>query len=69
MNENHPRDFTQDELKQAHCALLSTLSKCEKAFKKLKEGTPQHTLTDRRIKALKLSRPSSRENWTSPEGS
>lgn len=47
--------FAEEELREAHRALLSTLSKCEKAFLKLAPGTPQHTLTLRRIKALQIA--------------
>ncbi|GIO44614.1 hypothetical protein [Paenibacillus apis] len=48
-------NFTSEELKEALRALESTISKCEKALPKLKEGTPQHTLLTRRIKALHIS--------------
>lgn len=47
--------FTSEELKEALRALESTISKCEKALPKLKEGTPQRTLLTRRIKALQIS--------------
>lgn len=47
--------FTSEELKEALRALESTISKCQKALPKLKEGTPQHTLLTRRIKALQIS--------------
>ena len=43
------------ELREALDSLSSTLSKCEKAFEKIKPGTPQHTLIKRRIKAFKIS--------------
>ena len=48
-------DFTQQELKEALRAIDSTISKCEKVQPKLKEGTSQHTLLLRRIKALRIS--------------
>jgi len=48
-------NFTSEELKEALRALESTISKCEKALPKLKEGTPQHTLLTRRIRALQIS--------------
>lgn len=48
-------EYTEADLKEGIYALSSTLSKCEKALIKLKEGSPQHTLTTRRIKALRLA--------------
>lgn len=48
-------DCTKLQLEQAKTALSSTLSKCEKALQKLKEGSPQATLTSRRIDALKVA--------------
>lgn len=48
-------DYTKEELTEALRALSSTLSKCEKAQEKLREGTSQHTLTKRRIAALKIA--------------
>ena len=47
--------FTSKELIEAKKSLDSTLSKCEKAFVKLKENSPQHTLMFRRINALRIS--------------
>jgi hypothetical protein len=47
--------FTKEELLEAKISLSSTLSKCEKAFLKLKENSSQHTLMARRIKALRVS--------------
>lgn len=47
--------YTQAELQEAHRALLSTLRKCEKALPKLAQGTAQHTLLTRRIKALEIA--------------
>ena len=47
--------FTSEELIEAKKSLDSTLSKCEKAFVKLKENSPQHTLMLRRINALRIS--------------
>ncbi len=44
--------FTKEELEEALRAIASTISKCEKVQPKLKEGTSQHTLLIRRIKAL-----------------
>ena len=46
---------TRIELTEARRSIESTLSKCEKALMKLNEGTPQHTLTVRRIAAFKIA--------------
>lgn len=45
-------NFTKEELEEALRAITSTISKCEKVLPKLKQGTSQHTLLVRRIKAL-----------------
>lgn len=47
--------YTREELEEALRAIVSTISKCEKVQPKLKEGTPQHTLLVRRIKALNIA--------------
>lgn len=47
--------YTKDELQEAQRAILSLLGKCEKALEKLERGKSQHTLTARRIEALKIS--------------
>lgn len=47
--------YTQDELAQASSAIESTICKCEKSLTKLREGSPQHTLTVRQIKAFKIA--------------
>jgi hypothetical protein len=44
-----------DELSEALRSINSTCAKCEKAIHKLREGTSQHTLTERRIKALRIA--------------
>ena len=46
---------TQDDLSEALRSIESTLSKCEKALTKLREGTSQHTLTIRRIAAFRIA--------------
>jgi hypothetical protein len=46
---------TRSELCEALRSIESTLSKCEIARAKLREGTPQHTLTTRRIEAFKIA--------------
>lgn len=43
------------ELREALRAIVSTLGKCEKAQLKLREGTPQYSLTRNRIKALRIA--------------
>jgi hypothetical protein len=48
-------NFTKEELEEALRAIASTIAKCEKALPKLKEGTSQHTLLIRRIKALHIA--------------
>jgi hypothetical protein len=47
--------YAKEELEEAHRAIASTISKCEKVLPKLKPGTSQHTLLIRRIKALRIS--------------
>lgn len=47
--------FTKEELEEALRAISSTISKCEKVQPKLKQGTSQHTLLIRRIKALRIA--------------
>ena len=48
-------NFTKEDLEEALRAIASTISKCEKVRPKLKEGTSQHTLLIRRIKALNIA--------------
>lgn len=45
----------QHDLREALRAINSTISKCEKAQLKLMEGTPQHTLTNRRLEAFYIA--------------
>ncbi|MGE5455522.1 MAG: hypothetical protein ACM3O4_00225 [Ignavibacteriales bacterium] len=47
--------FTKEELEEALRAITSTINKCEKVQPKLKQGTSQHTLLVRRIKALNIA--------------
>ena len=47
--------YTGTELMEARRALASTLSKCEKVLLKLQPGKSQHTLTVRRIAALRIA--------------
>ena len=48
-------NFTKEELEEALRSINSTISKCEKVQPKLKEGSSQHTLLVRRIKALQIA--------------
>ena len=48
-------NYTKEELEEALRAIVSTISKCEKVLPKLKQGTAQHTLLVRRIKALNIA--------------
>ncbi len=48
-------NYTKEELEEALRAIASTISKCEKVKPKLNQGTPQHTLLERRIKALGIA--------------
>jgi hypothetical protein len=45
----------QHNLNEALRAINSTISKCEKAYTKLTEGTPQHTLMKRRLEAFYIA--------------
>ncbi|MDL2324336.1 hypothetical protein LJC61_04200 [Ruminococcaceae bacterium OttesenSCG-928-A16] len=47
--------YTEEELKEALRAIISTIGKCEKVLPKLKPGTSQHTLLTRRIKAFYIA--------------
>lgn len=57
-------NYTKDELVEALRAIESTVRKCEKVLPKLQQGSSQHTLLVRRIKALMIAQNSSNENWT-----
>jgi len=48
-------EFTKEELCEAKRAIESTIRKCEKVLPKLREGTSQHTLLVRRIKAFQIA--------------
>jgi hypothetical protein len=45
----------QHALREARRAIESTANKCEKALTKLHRGTPQYTLTERRIEAFRVA--------------
>ena len=53
--EAHIETDDQQNLSEALRAIESTLSKCEKAHAKLREGSSQHTLTKRRIEAFRIA--------------
>ncbi len=48
-------NYSTEELGEALRAIASTINKCEKVMPKLKQGTAQHTLLLRRIKALSIA--------------
>ncbi len=48
-------DFTRDDLQEAIRAFVSMISKTEKAQAKFSPGTPQHTLQQNRLKALRIA--------------
>ena len=47
--------YTKEELQEALRAIDSTIGKCVKVQPKLKAGTSQYTLLERRIKALQIA--------------
>ena len=49
------KKYSRVELELALQAISSTIGKCEKVQPKLKEGTSQHTLLVRRIKAFQIA--------------
>ncbi|URM32575.1 hypothetical protein LLY41_19880 [Cytobacillus firmus] len=49
----HP--YTREELAEARKVLIGLMPSIESAYAKLKEGSPQRTLLERRIKALELA--------------
>ncbi len=53
---NHkPHDYTQKDLVEARNVLAGLFPSIENIFAKLKAGSPQRTLLERRIKALELA--------------
>ncbi len=48
-------NFTKEDLEEALRSIASTINKCEKVQPKLKQGTSQYTLLERRIKALYIA--------------
>ena len=53
--EGNEETNNQNDLREALRAIESTLSKCEKAQVKLREGTSQYTLNKRRIEAFRIA--------------
>lgn len=49
------RKYTKEELEEALQAIASANSRCESVLPKLKPGSPQYTLTVRRIKAFSIA--------------
>ncbi|SCK02283.1 Uncharacterised protein [uncultured Clostridium sp.] len=50
------KEYTREELTEALQVIDSTIKNCEKMQPKFKEGTSQHTLLKKRIKALYISK-------------
>ena len=47
--------YTKEELTEAHRAIQSLLSKCERALEKFLQGTSQYILLKNRINGLSIS--------------
>ncbi len=48
-------NYTKEELAEAQRAITSLINKCEKVQLRLREGTPQYTLTKNRLKAFDIA--------------
>ena len=46
---------SKDDLYEARRSIASLISKCEKSYEKLKEGTAQYSLMQNRLKALRIA--------------
>ncbi len=56
LNKDNADDmFTREDLEKALFPLISTINNCVKVREKLKESSPQFTLTEKMIKALSIS--------------
>lgn len=55
LGDSSEDNFSKEDLEKAIPPITSTISKCEKAQEKLKEGTPQLSLTKNMIKSLYIS--------------
>ena len=49
-----PHDYTQEDLAEARKVLTSLFPSIKSSYAKVKAGSPQRTLLERRIKALEL---------------
>jgi hypothetical protein len=49
-----PHHYTQDDLAEARNILIGLTHSVEKSYAKSKEGSPQRTLLERRLKAMEL---------------
>ncbi|HTK04566.1 MAG TPA: hypothetical protein VL500_03205 [Candidatus Eisenbacteria bacterium] len=49
------KHHSHEDLAEANRAITSLIGKLAKAAKKLRKGTPQHTLAKRRLKALRIA--------------
>lgn len=50
-----PHDYTKEDLSEARNVLAGLFPSIENSYAKLKAGSPQRTLLERRIKALELA--------------
>lgn len=50
-----PHNYTEEDLAEAHNVLTGLFPSIENTYAKLKAGSPQRTLLERRIKALELA--------------
>lgn len=50
-----PHSYTREDLAEARKVLNGLMPSLENAYAKLKEGSPQRTLLERRVKALELA--------------
>ena len=48
-------NYTKEELAEALRAISSLISKCDKVREKLREGSPQYSLTKNRLKAFHIA--------------
>ncbi len=49
------KKYSAQELAEARRAIASLIGKCAKVQKKLRQGTPQYTLTKNRLKAFRIA--------------
>lgn len=53
--EKKPLVYSKDELAEAQKVLAGLVPSIESSFAKSKQGSPQHTLLERRLKSLELA--------------